>query len=114
MAEPAFHKFDPAVPAAARQLTPSPLPPPPPPAATPSPSWTGPPGGKGPGVVWRFGRPRCLADHGKGPEPFQGRVGQGQVESGRTIARLARHHYDRLLTVDVRDVPDAPFAMGPE
>jgi sugar phosphate isomerase/epimerase len=55
-----------------------------------------------------------LRDTGKGPEQFQVRVGQGQVEYGRIIAQLARHRYDRLLSVDIRDVPDAPFRMGPE
>jgi sugar phosphate isomerase/epimerase len=55
-----------------------------------------------------------LRDTGKGPEQFQVRVGQGQIEYGRIIAQLARHRYDRLLSVDIRDVPDAPFRMGPE
>jgi hypothetical protein len=27
---------------------------------------------------------------------------------------LARQHYDRLLTVDIHDVPDSPIAMQPE
>jgi sugar phosphate isomerase/epimerase len=55
-----------------------------------------------------------LRDTGRGPEQFQVCVGQGQVEYGRLVAQLARHGYDRLLTVDIRDIPDAPFAMEPE
>src|SRR5260221_573377 len=50
-------------------------------------------------------------DTGRGPNQFQVRVGQGEVEYGRIVSQLARHRYDRLLTVDIRDVPDAPFAM---
>jgi sugar phosphate isomerase/epimerase len=55
-----------------------------------------------------------LRDTGRGPNQFQVRVGQGEVEYGRIVSQLARHGYDRILTVDVRDVPDAPFAMIPE
>ena len=36
------------------------------------------------------------------------------MEYGRIVSHLARCDYDRLLTVDIRDVPDAPFAMRPE
>jgi hypothetical protein len=42
------------------------------------------------------------------------RVGQGEVEYGRIVAQLARYHYERALTVDIRDIPDAAFAMEPE
>jgi len=55
-----------------------------------------------------------LRDTGRGPNQFQVRVGQGEVEYGRIVSQLARYHYDRLLTVDIRDVPDAPFAMEAE
>jgi sugar phosphate isomerase/epimerase len=55
-----------------------------------------------------------LRDTGRGLDQFQVRVGQGEVEYGRIVSQLARHGYDRLLTVDVRDVPDAAFAMEPE
>jgi sugar phosphate isomerase/epimerase len=55
-----------------------------------------------------------LRDTGRGPNQFQVRVGQGEVEYGRIVSQLARHRYDRLLTVDIRDVPDSPFAMEPE
>jgi sugar phosphate isomerase/epimerase len=55
-----------------------------------------------------------LRDTGRGPNQFQVRVGQGEVEYGRIIAQLARQHYDRGLTIDIHDVPDSPVAMEPE
>ena len=55
-----------------------------------------------------------LRDTGRGPNQFQVHVGQGEVEYGRVIAQLSRYHYDRLLTVDIHDIPDAPFVMEPE
>jgi sugar phosphate isomerase/epimerase len=55
-----------------------------------------------------------LRDTGRGPEQFQVRVGQGEIEYGRIVAQLVRFHYDRGLSVDIRDVPDGPFAMEPE
>jgi sugar phosphate isomerase/epimerase len=55
-----------------------------------------------------------LRDTGRGENQFQVRVGQGEVEYGRIVAQLARYHYDRILTVDIHDIPDAPFAMEPE
>jgi sugar phosphate isomerase/epimerase len=55
-----------------------------------------------------------LRDTGSKPEEFQVRVGQGEIEYGRIISHLDRFHYDRALTVDVRDAPDAPFPVEPE
>jgi sugar phosphate isomerase/epimerase len=55
-----------------------------------------------------------LRDTGRGPNQFQVRVGQGEVEYGRIVSQLARYRYERALTVDIRDIPDAPFAMEPE
>jgi sugar phosphate isomerase/epimerase len=55
-----------------------------------------------------------LRDTGRGPNQFQVRVGQGEVEYGRIVSQLARHRYARALSVDIRDIPDAPFAMEPE
>ena len=55
-----------------------------------------------------------LRDTGKGPNQFQVRIGQGEIEYGRIVSQLARHRYDRVLSVEIRDVPDAPFAMEPE
>jgi sugar phosphate isomerase/epimerase len=74
----------------------------------------GPHQGKGYDQVFPFVRHVHLRDTGRGPDQFQVRVGQGEIEYGRIISQLARHHYDRTLTVDIRDVPDAPFPMGPE
>jgi sugar phosphate isomerase/epimerase len=65
-------------------------------------------------VVYPFVRHAHLRDTGKAPDQFQVRVGQGEVEYGRIVAQLARHRYHRALTVDIRDVPDAPFAMDAE
>jgi sugar phosphate isomerase/epimerase len=55
-----------------------------------------------------------LRDTGRKPEQFQVRIGQGEVEYGRIIAQLARYGYDRLLTVEILDVPDAPYSMEQE
>src|SRR5262249_10819825 len=55
-----------------------------------------------------------LRDTGATPNEFQVRVGQGQVDYGRVINQLERCRYDRLLTVDMRDMPDPPFPMEPE
>jgi sugar phosphate isomerase/epimerase len=55
-----------------------------------------------------------LRDTGRAPGQFQVRVGQGEVEYGRIIAQLERCNYDRLLSVDIHDVPDAPFVMEAE
>ncbi|MFO0966343.1 MAG: sugar phosphate isomerase/epimerase [Gemmataceae bacterium] len=55
-----------------------------------------------------------LRDSGRAPGKFQVRIGQGEVEYGRIISLLERHRYDRLLTVAIHDVPDAPFVMESE
>lgn len=55
-----------------------------------------------------------LRDSGRGPGQFQVRVGQGEIEYGRIIAQLARNQYDRLLSVQIYDIPDAPFVMEHE
>ncbi len=55
-----------------------------------------------------------LRDTGRSPGQFQVRVGQGEVEYGRVVAQLTRYHYERLLSVDIHDIADAPFAMEPE
>ncbi len=64
--------------------------------------------------VYPYVRHVHLRDTGRTPEEFQVRVGQGDIEYGRIVGQLARHHYDRLLTVEITDIPDAPFAMEPE
>ena len=55
-----------------------------------------------------------LRDSGAAAEQFQVRIGQGEIEYGRILNQLERYHYDRALTVDVRDVPDNPFPVEPE
>jgi sugar phosphate isomerase/epimerase len=55
-----------------------------------------------------------LRDTGRGPNQFQVRVGQGEVEYGRIVSQLSRFRYERSLTIDVHDVPDLPFPMEPE
>ncbi len=74
----------------------------------------GPNQGKNYDQVYPYVRHVHLRDTGRGPNQFQVRVGQGEVEYGRIVAQLARQHYDRVLTVAIHDLPDAPFAMGPE
>jgi len=65
-------------------------------------------------AVYPYVRHVHLRDSGRGPNQFQVRIGQGEIEYGRIVSMLARHHYDRVLTVDIHDIPDAPFAMEPE
>ena len=74
----------------------------------------GPNQGKSYEQVFPFVRHVRLRDTGRGADQFQVRVGQGEIEYGRIVTQLARYHYERALTVDIRDVPDAPFAMEPE
>jgi sugar phosphate isomerase/epimerase len=64
--------------------------------------------------VYPFVRHVHLRDTGRGPDQFQVRVGQGEIEYGKIISHLARFGYDRLLTVAIRDIADAPFAMDAE
>jgi sugar phosphate isomerase/epimerase len=65
-------------------------------------------------AVYPYVRHVHLRDTGRGPNQFQLRIGQGEIEYGKVVAMLARHRYDRTLTVDIHDIPDAPFAMEPE
>jgi sugar phosphate isomerase/epimerase len=74
----------------------------------------GPHQGKSYDLVFPYVRHVHLRDTGRGPNQFQVRVGQGEVEYGRITSQLARYRYNRSLSVDIHDVPDAPFAMEPE
>ena len=74
----------------------------------------GPHQGKNYDAVFPHVRHVQLRDTGRGPNQFQVRVGQGEVEYGRIVSQLSRYRYERALTVDIRDIPDAPFAMEPE
>jgi sugar phosphate isomerase/epimerase len=74
----------------------------------------GPNQGKNFDRVYPYIRHVHLRDTGRGPGEFQVRVGQGEIEYGRIVSHLTRHHYNRLLTVDIDDVPDAPYVMEHE
>lgn len=74
----------------------------------------GPNGNKNYDMVFPYVRHVALRDTGRGPNQFQVRVGQGEVEYGRIISQLARFRYGRTLSVDMRDTPDAGFPMEPE
>jgi sugar phosphate isomerase/epimerase len=74
----------------------------------------GPHQNKGYDVVFPHVRHVHLRDTGRSPDQLQVRVGQGQIEYGRIVAQLERQQYERLLSVDIHDIPDAPFAMEPE
>ena len=64
--------------------------------------------------VYPYVRHVQLRNTGSGANHFQVRIGQGEIEYGKIVSMLARHRYDRVLTVDIRDIPDAPFVMEPE
>jgi sugar phosphate isomerase/epimerase len=74
----------------------------------------GPNQGKNYDQVFPYVRHVHLRDTGKGKNQFQVRVGQGQIEYGRIIAQLARHRYDRTLSVDIRDTTESPMPTTPE
>ncbi|HJZ59775.1 MAG TPA: TIM barrel protein, partial [Gemmataceae bacterium] len=65
-------------------------------------------------LLFPFVRHIRLRDTGTHPDQFQVRVGQGEIEYGRVITHLDRFHYDRALTVDIRDILDSPFPVEPE
>ena len=74
----------------------------------------GPHTAKGYDQVFPYVRHVQLRDTGRGANQFQVRVGQGEVEYGRINSQLARCNYDRLLSVDIHDTPEASFPMQPE
>ncbi len=74
----------------------------------------GPHQGKSYDQVFPFVHHVHLRDTGRAPNQLQVRVGQGEIEYGRIVSQLARYHYDRLLTVDIYETPDASFAMDAE
>lgn len=55
-----------------------------------------------------------LRDTGRGPGKYQVRIGQGEIEYGKIISQLERARYDRLLSVAINDIADAPFVMENE
>jgi sugar phosphate isomerase/epimerase len=74
----------------------------------------GPHQGKAFDRVFPYVRHVHLRDTGHTPEQLQVRIGQGQIEYGKIISYLARYGYDRLLTVAIHDIPDAPYVMETE
>jgi sugar phosphate isomerase/epimerase len=64
--------------------------------------------------VYPFVRHVHLRDTARGHDQFQVRVGQGIIEYGRIVAQLRRVGYDRLLTVAIHDIPEAPYSMEAE
>lgn len=50
-----------------------------------------------------------LRDTSRKTGEFQVRVGQGEIEYGRIVNLLARHGYDRALTVSILDGLDSPL-----
>lgn len=65
-------------------------------------------------VVFPYVQGVHLRDTGKGPDEFQVRVGQGEIEYGRIVNLLERHGYDRALTVAILDARDNPFDVEVE
>jgi sugar phosphate isomerase/epimerase len=74
----------------------------------------GPNQGKNFDAVYRYVRHVHLRDTGRRPELFQVRVGQGEIEYGKIITGLMRFGYGRLLSVEICDIPDAPYVMEAE
>jgi sugar phosphate isomerase/epimerase len=64
--------------------------------------------------VYPYVRHVHFRDTGRGQDQFQVRVGQGEVEYGKILSQLARYHFDRLLTVAIHDMPEAPFDLEAE
>src|SRR5262249_26082232 len=62
--------------------------------------------------VYPYVRHVHLRDTGRGPNQFQVHVGQGEIAYGRVIAQLSRCHYDRLLTVAIRAMPQTCSASS--
>ncbi len=64
--------------------------------------------------LFPFVRHVRMRDSNRGPDGFQVRVGQGELEYSRVVASLERCRYDRALTVDIRDSADSPFPVDGE
>jgi sugar phosphate isomerase/epimerase len=65
-------------------------------------------------IVYPYVQNVHLRDTGKGPDEFQVRIGQGEVEYGRVVSLLERHGYDRGLTVSILERPDNAFDIEVE
>jgi sugar phosphate isomerase/epimerase len=55
-----------------------------------------------------------LRDSHSKMDQLQVRVGQGEIEYGRIVNQLARYNYGRMLSVDIRDLPEPPYEMPSE
>jgi sugar phosphate isomerase/epimerase len=55
-----------------------------------------------------------LRDSGTSPDKIQVRVGQGKMPFSRIIQQLRRYEYDRLITIEMFDKPEPPYALEPE
>lgn len=64
--------------------------------------------------LYAFVRHVRLRDSQSRPDAFQVRVGLGELEYSKLVTHLDRYRYDRALTVDVRDLPEAEFPVEPE
>jgi sugar phosphate isomerase/epimerase len=64
--------------------------------------------------VFPFVQNVLLRDTGRKPGEFQVRVGQGEIEYNRVVTQLARHGYDRALTVSILDLPENTFEVEVE
>jgi sugar phosphate isomerase/epimerase len=62
--------------------------------------------------VYPFVRHVRLRDTAR--DKIQVKVGQGQLEYGRIIAHLGRERYERALSVDIHDAPEAGTPPEPE
>jgi len=47
-------------------------------------------------------------------DQFQVRIGQGHVEYGKIVTLLERENYERALTIDIQDSPEADYPIEPE
>jgi sugar phosphate isomerase/epimerase len=74
----------------------------------------GPHQGRSHDQVYPYVRHVHLRDTGRGPDKMQVLVGQGEIEYSRIISQLERYKYDRLLTVEIVDIPELPFHMETE
>lgn len=74
----------------------------------------GPLQGKSHDQVYPYVKHCHLRDTGRGPNQFQVHVGQGEIEYGRVITQLSRFEYDRLLSVDIRDMAESPYPREQE
>ncbi len=64
--------------------------------------------------VYPFVRHIYLRDSGRTPDKMQVRIGQGEIEYSRILTQLERFGYDRLLTIEIVDVPEQPFHVPTE